>query len=332
MDNGRKTRIIAISIALLAALAAASFFVGSFPLPFKKFAAWAAGFYEMSDREKFILFEVRLPRVVMAVVTGAVLAAGGVSMQAVFKNPIVSPFVIGISSGAGLGAALGIVYFNSSPLMVEILAFVFALGAVFAAYALSGSGRDTTLLLLFGICVSSLSQSIIGLMQYFADADRELPALTFWMLGGLDSTTNGSLAYALPAAAACLGALYSMSYKMNLLALGDLEAASLGVDAARTKNAIIFLSALMVAACTSKTGVIGWIGLTTPHAARIILGADNRFVFPFAATLGAIFLLVSDDIVRFSGAGEVPVGIITAAAGAPIFGFLLIRYKKTGWS
>lgn len=332
MDNKKKTRIIIYVFALTALTAAASFFVGSFPLAFKNFAAWVFGNYQMSGGEKFILFDVRFPRIVMALITGAVLAGGGVSMQAVFKNPLVSPFVIGISSGAGLGAAIAIVYFNSSPVIIETLAFIFALAAVFTAYVLSGDGSDTTLLLLFGIVISSLAQSMIGLMQYFADADHELPALTFWMLGGLDSTTFASLAYAAPAGLLCLAALMSMTYKMNVLALGDTEAASLGIDVKRVKNIIILLSALMVAACTSKTGVIGWIGLTTPHISRIILGADNRFVFPLAAILGAFFLLLSDDIVRFCGAGEIPVGIITSAIGAPVFGFILLKYKKTGWS
>lgn len=326
-----KMKIIIFSFIFLCAAIIISFFTGSFGITFKKTMLWLAGMGEMSPNEKFILLEVRLPRIIMAVITGAALAGSGVSMQAVFKNPLVSPFVLGISSGASLGAALAIVYFNSSALMIEALSFTFAIGAFMAAYLLSRSGGGTTLLLLFGIAVSSLCQSLIGLMQYFADTDHQLPALTFWMLGGLDSISFSSLTYALPVCVISLAILYTQSYKMNILTLSDAEAASLGVDTARIKFVIIFLSALVTAACTSKTGVIGWIGLTIPHISRIILGPDNRFVFIFAASAGAIFLLVSDSLIRFINIGELPVGIITSAIGAPFFAFILLKYKNSGW-
>ncbi len=326
-----KMKIILFSFIFLCTAAIVSFFTGSYDITFKKTIQSITGERALEAGEKFILFEVRLPRIIMAVVTGASLAGAGVSMQAVFKNPLVSPFVMGISSGASLGAALAIVYFNSSALMIETLSFAFAIGAFMAAYLLSRSGGTTTLLLLFGIAVSSLCQSLIGLMQYFADTDHQLPALTFWMLGGLDAISFSSLAYAAPVCLISLAVLYTQSYKMNILALSDAEAASLGVNTEKTKFAIIFLSALITAACTSKTGVIGWIGLTIPHISRIILGPDNRFVFIFAALAGAIFLLISDSLIRFINMGELPVGIITSAIGAPFFAFILLKYKNSGW-
>ncbi len=327
-----KTIFIVFSIIVYAVILVYSFFAGNYKVPAGDFMAYIFGYGAMGEKERFIMLEVRFPRIVMASLSGAVLAAGGVSMQAIFKNPLVSPFVIGLSSGAAFGAAIGIVFLNAAPAAVESLAFLFGITAVFASYIFSGFGRETTLLLLFGLVATSFAHSAIGLMQYFADPEHQLPALTFWMLGGFDAISLSSLKYSVPVMFLCLFVLYAYSYKMNLLALGDSEARSLGVNISAAKFIIIFFSTLMVSACVSKAGVIGWIGLTIPHISRIILGPDNRFVFIASSVLGAAFLLLSDDLARTLTPGEIPVGIITSAIGAPAFAFILLRYRKSGWN
>ena len=332
MSFRQKIIAVAILVIIYLIIFVFSFFAGNYKIPAGGVLSYLSGGGGINENERFIIFEVRLPRIVMASVTGMVLAAAGVSMQAIFKNPLVSPFVIGLSSGASLGAAVGIVYLNASPAAVESLAFLFGIIAVFSSYILSGFGRETTLLLLFGLVATSFSHSAIGLMQYFADPEHQLPALTFWMLGGFDSITLSSLIYSLPVIFVCLVILYAYSYKMNLLTLGDAEARSLGVNVKMSKFIIIFFSTLMVCACVSKAGVIGWIGLTVPHISRIILGPDNRFIFIASSILGAIFLLVSDNLARTLTPGEIPVGIITSAIGAPVFAAILLKYRRSGWN
>ncbi|HNY12681.1 MAG TPA: iron ABC transporter permease [Candidatus Wallbacteria bacterium] len=332
MSSKRKVTIIGVLAVIYFIIFVFSFFAGNYKIPAGNVLSYLSGGGGINENERFIIFEVRLPRIVMASATGIALAVGGVSMQAIFKNPLVSPFVIGLSSGAALGAAIGIVCFNSSLPAVESLAFLFGIIAVFSSYILSGFGRDTTLLLLFGLVATSFSHSAIGMMQYFADPEHQLPALTFWMLGGFDGITLSSLKYALPVILASMVVLYSYTYKMNLLTLGDIDARSLGVNVTMSKFVIIFFSTLMVCACVSKAGVIGWIGLTVPHISRIILGPDNRFVFIASAIFGAMFLLVSDDLARTLTSGEIPVGIITSAIGAPVFAAILLKYRKSGWN
>lgn len=332
MKTKNKITVIAIAAAAFLAIAAFSVAAGNYTIAPSELWNILSGNRAGGDKEAFIVYQVRLPRILMASLTGAVLASGGVSMQAVFKNPLVSPFVIGLSAGASLGAAIAIVYFNGNGFAIEALAFSLAVGAVLAAYFFSGLGSDTTMLLLFGVIITSGAQSAIGLLQYFADPEHQLPALTFWMLGGFDGVTPETLPYPFAVSAFCLAALYCLSYKMNILAMGDTEARTLGVNAGRLKFAIIALSTLMVSACISRTGIIGWVGLTTPHISRIILGPDNRFVFVLAALLGAAFLLAADGIARTATSGEIPIGIITGAIGAPIFAAILFRSKKSGWN
>jgi len=330
-----KSKIITIAIAAAAFLAIAAYSVtaGNYAIAPSDLWKIASGNQTAGgDKEAFIVYQVRLPRILMASLTGAVLATGGTAMQAVFKNPLVSPFVIGLSAGASLGAAIGIVYFNGSGFAIEALAFSLAVGAVLAAYFFSGLGSDTTMLLLFGVIITSSAQSAIGLLQYFADPEHQLPALTFWMLGGFDGIQSESLKYPFAVSIICMTALFCLSFKMNILTMGDIEARTLGVNAGRLKFWIIVLSTLMVSSCISRTGIIGWVGLTTPHISRILLGPDNRFVIILAAALGASFLLCADDIARTATTGEIPIGIITGVIGAPIFAAILFRAKRSGWN
>ena len=329
---GKKIILIFIAFICLILLMVFSLFIGRYQVNYNEiYDAYNKGTLSTSVKDFFVIYELRAPRILMAATAGAVLSCGGVAVQSVFKNPIVSPFVIGISAGASLGAAIGIVIFNGNRAAIEGLAFILAAFAAFLAYIASGCGRNTLMFLLLGTAVSSFFNAIIGILQYFADPENQLPALTFWMLGGFDSISFKSLSFSGPLSIICLAVLYTQSHKMNIMALGDTEAASLGVNVNYTKFIIMSLCILMVSSCTSKTGVIGWIGLTVPHISRIILGPDNRFVFLLSAILGAVFLIVSDNIARTITAGELPVGIITSLIGAPIFTAIILISRKSGW-
>lgn len=331
-SSAKKLFLIFAAFICLILLMAFSLFIGRYHVNFGEiYDAYRQGALSTNVKDFFVIYELRTPRILMAALTGAVLSCGGVAVQSVFKNPIVSPFVIGISAGASLGAAIGIVIFNGSRAAIETLSFILASFAAFLAYTASGCGRNTLMFLLLGTAVSSFFNAIIGILQYFADPENQLPALTFWMLGGFDSISFKSLAFAAPVSLICLAVLYTQSHKMNIMTLGDTEAASLGVNVNYAKFVIMSLCILMVSSCTSKTGVIAWIGLTVPHISRIILGPDNRFVFPLSAILGAVFLVVSDNIARTITAGELPVGIITSLIGAPVFTAIIMISRKSGW-
>lgn len=308
-----------------------SFGVGHYRLGLRETATMLLHPQDLPEEKQFVLVQLRLPRIVAAVLVGAVMAGAGVAMQAVFRNPLVSPFVLGISNGATLGAALGIVFWNGVPWVTEALAFAGGLVAVGLAYGLSGSGRSTVTLLLFGMIVSSTAHALIGLLQVFADTDNRLPALTFWMLGGLDGITLDALWTIVPLAILCLLFLLAWSHRLNLLALGDKEARLLGVDVGRAKPVVLAVATLMVATCVAKTGVIAWIGLVIPHLGRSMIGADNRSLLPLSLVLGGLFLLGADDLARVLIRGELPVGVITAIIGCPVFGLMLWRQRNVGW-
>jgi iron complex transport system permease protein len=274
---------------------------------------------------------LRMPRIVSAVLVGAALAAAGSAYQALFRNPMVSPDLLGASGGAGLGAAVGILL-SWDAAGVQTAAFGFGLGAVVLTYAVGtavGRGADSTLtLVLTGIVVSSLCAALISLTKYVADPENKLPQITFFLLGGLDGITIGNL---LPMAVPIglgLVPLLVLRWRLNVLSFGDDEAASMGVDPRIVKALVISGATLMTAATVSAAGIIGWVGLVIPHVARMLVGPDARRAIPAAALLGATFLLIVDDLVRSVFSTEVPLGILTALVGAPFFLLVLARSRR----
>lgn len=274
---------------------------------------------------------VRMPRIVAAVLVGGALAAAGAAYQALFRNPMVSPDVLGASGGAGVGAVLGILLsWNSAA--IQLCAFAFGLGAVLVTYAVGtvvGRGSESTLtLVLTGIVVSSLCSALISLAKYVADPDDKLPQITFWLLGGLDTVTVRGLAPLLAPILVGIVPLLVLRWRLNVLSFGDEEAASLGVDPRVVKAFVIVGATLLTAASVSAAGMVGWVGLVIPHAARLLVGPDARRALPVAGLLGAIFLVVVDDLVRTLLTTEVPLGILTALVGAPFFLLLLARGRR----
>ncbi|WP_423792014.1 FecCD family ABC transporter permease [Methanocaldococcus indicus] len=276
---------------------------------------------------KTIIFDIRLPRIIMAILVGAALAVSGATYQGVFRNPLVSPYILGVSSGAAFGAALSII-FPEFPLSLQLSAFVFGLLTVYLAYSLARvRGRvPLVTLLLAGVILGSFFSAMVAIFQYIA-TEAQLKAIVFWLMGGLysaswdDVKTTGIL---IPIG---IILLQIYSWKLNVLSLGDDEARALGINTERLKILLITLATFITSLAVSVTGIIGWVGLMMPHAARLIIGPDHRYLLPLSASFGAIFLLICDTIARTITTGEVPLGIVTSLLGAPYL-IYLIRNKK----
>ena len=271
-----------------------------------------------------ILFRVRLPRLVLALFAGAALAVSGASLQALFRNPLVFEFSLGISYGAAFGAALSLVFLGRG-FPPQAAAFVFAVAAVVAVMAVAGrSASQTVSILLSGDNVSALFQALLSQVEFFANP-YALQSLIFWLMGGLGLATWGDLAVTLPLIAVGVTVLILLRWRLNVLSLGDDEARALGVNVGREKVLVIVLATLTTAAATAVTGVISWVGLIVPHLVRMAVGPDNRKVIPLSAGFGASLLLVADDIARSAASFEIPIGILTSVVGIPFFIVLLRR-------
>jgi len=280
-----------------------------------------------------VLFEVRLPRVFAAVLVGAAIAAAGAAYQTLFRNPLVSPDILGVSTGAGLGAVLGI--FLSLPVVgIQLAAFVVGLATVGLVYAIASvvHGREPILVLvLAGVVVGSLAGAAISLMKILADPYDQLPAIVFWLLGSLSAIRKGEVWSAAPLVVLGLVPLVLLRWRINVLSLGDEEAKALGVEAGRLRLFVVAAATLMTASVVAISGVIGWVGLVIPHIARMAVGPSFDRLLPTAMLLGASYLLLVDTIARTMARIEVPIGILTAIIGAPFFLWLLAKGRE-GWS
>ncbi|MFT0213633.1 iron ABC transporter permease [Pseudomonas sp. F1_0610] len=274
---------------------------------------------------QLVLWQVRFPRIFAALLVGASLAVAGAAYQGMFRNPLVSPDILGVSTGAGLGAVLAI-YANLPLFYVQLFALFGGLAAVTLVYSLAQLIRrhDAVLVLvLSGVALSSLFGAGISLVKVLADTDRQLPTITFWLLGSLNSVRLADLLYSLPLIIGGLVVLFVLRWRMNLLALGDDEAAALGVNLKLTRILLIIAATMVTASAISFTGIIGWVGLLIPHAARLLVGAHFSRLLPASLLLGAIFLLLTDTIARTCFAVEMPLGVLTSLVGAPFFMLLL---------
>ncbi|MGC8816723.1 MAG: FecCD family ABC transporter permease [Candidatus Hadarchaeum sp.] len=275
-----------------------------------------------------ILTNIRLPRMLAAALLGMALSAAGAALQSAFKNPLVEPSLLGVSQGSAFGAALAILFLVNSPVVVEISSTAFGLLALLAAYSLSSSikyGGKILRLVLAGIAVSAMFSGGVGVIKTMADPLNQLPALTFWLLGGLSGVSWADLFYMLPLTLAGIAVLLILRWRINLLTLRDDVTFSLGADPGKLRAVVVIFAVLAVAAVTSVAGVIAWIGLIVPHLARKIFGADNSRIIPASLILGATLMIVFDTVARTLTAGEIPLGIMTSLCGAPIFLLLLSR-------
>lgn len=282
-----------------------------------------------SNNMYVVIINIRLPRIIAAVLIGFSLALAGASYQGVFQNPLVSSDILGVSSGATVGAAasilLGLGYYLNMT-----FAFIGGLIAVTLCVFLPTltKKKSTLALILSGIIVGGFLSSILGLIVYLADPETQLPSIVFWQMGSLSKVTYSSLAIATPMIIICCVFLLLMRWRINALSLSDREAQSLGVNLVKERSLVIVFSTILTAVSVCISGTIGWIGLIMPHFARLLVGDDNAKVFPLAGIISAIFLIVVDLFARNLTGAEIPLGIITGFLGAPLFAFLLVRQRK----
>ena len=283
-----------------------------------------------------IILDIRLPRILLGALVGCSLAAGGTAMQALFRNPMASPYILGISSGSAFGAALAFVLGLNILLgisAVTIMAFVFALLTIFLVYAIARRGEGTSIetLLLTGIAISSLFSALVSLLMYIAG--EKLSTIWFWLMGGLWASDWSKVLFTFPLIFIGIVVLIFFSRHLNLLLMGEETALNLGLEVETFKKIILILASLITAAAVAVCGIIGFLGLIIPHIMRIIVGPDHRNLLIASSLVGAIFLIWVDTLARTMIAPvELPVGIITALLGVPFFLYLLRKRKKmTGW-
>ena len=274
-----------------------------------------------------LVLNLRLPRLITALLLGMTLSAAGSVLQMVFRNPLVEPGFLGVSQGAAFGAAVSILWLNRHPLVIELSATFFGLLALGISYYLSNRiryGGWVLRLILSGVAVSALFSAGVGILKYIADPLTELPELTFWLLGGLYSVTWRDLIFVLPFALVGLLTVYLMRWRVNLLSLNDDTAFSLGASLTRERLILLTVIISATAALTALSGVIGWVGLIIPHISRRLFGASAEKSIPAAMLLGGGFTIIADDLARTLLAGEIPLGILTSAIGAGLFIYLMI--------
>ncbi|MFV0374687.1 FecCD family ABC transporter permease [Microbacterium sp.] len=277
-----------------------------------------------------VVWDIRMVRVLLAAAVGAALAVSGAAFQATFRNPLVEPYVLGVSSGAAFGAGVAIVI-TAVPFSAQGLAFVGGLLAVAVTFAVSRvrGDRSTLVLVLAGIVVGSFFMAMFSLFQYAA-SDAQLRRLVFWVMGGFYTAQWDQVALAVPVTIAGVLVLSLLGWRLNILSLGDEECRALGVAPRPLRLWVVVAATALTAIAVSVSGIIAWVGLLIPHAARFVVGVDNRVLIPFSAMLGAAFLVACDDIARTIYSGELPIGIITSVLGAPLL-IVLLRRRTTHW-
>ena len=276
-----------------------------------------------------VIWEIRLPRVLMALFTGAALSVSGAVFQSCFGNPLAEPYVLGVSSGAAFGAALSITGMVSA-MSIQSLAFGFGALAVIIAWFMARVRGETPVvtLILAGIITGSVFSALTGIMKYLA-VDGALRDIVFWLMGGFYHASWPDVVRTAPVVMVVLVVIQGMARHLNVLTLGDEQARSLGIHPVFSKLVLVSLATLITALSVSAVGIVAWVGLIVPHAARMVVGPDNRFLLPLSAMLGALYLLACDTLARTLTHAEIPVGIITSILGAPYLFFLIKTKGRT---
>lgn len=292
----------------------------------------AIPYVEVSQQMATALMNIRLPRILVVMLVGAALAVAGASYQGMFKNPLVSPDILGASAGASFGACLALL-FDMPNSMVQLFAFIGAMAAVGGAVWMNKmvNKYDALLgLVLGGMLVTTLFQSFTSLVKFMADANDKLPAITFWLMGSFSRINQTDLAVIVTPMLAGFALLMLERWKLNVLSFGEEEARSLGVNTGRVRLLVIFASTLIVACSVAVAGIVGWVGLVIPHLARSIVGPNYKVLLPTSMFIGAGYLLIVDDLCRLMASTEIPIGILTAIIGVPFFIFIF-RHNIKGW-
>ncbi len=323
---------------LLLATVVLSLTLGKYPLRFGEICHYLSatcGFGSMNGPKKEliqnILLDIRLPRILAALLIGAALSCSGAAFQSMFINPLVSPSLLGVLSGASFGAALGMIA-SDNWIVVQSSSFFFGCLAVFISVGIARLYRGDKLLMLIlgGIISGALFTSLLSMVKYIADPDNQLPAIVYWLMGGLSMADGRTVFFiSIPISIGIL-IMLALSPYLNILSMGDDEAKSLGVNVTLIRMILIFFATLISALTVVVGGMIGWVGLIIPHVARMLVGPDNRLLLPVAALIGALYLVAMDDMSRLLFSVEIPLGIVTSLMGIPFF-VLVLKNARKGW-
>lgn len=279
-----------------------------------------------TEIEESVVLQIRLPRVLLAMLVGAGLSIAGASFQGLFRNPLVGPGILGVSAGAGFGAALGILI-SGQVVVIQLLAFAFGILAVAGAYMLSRLRTGTSLLMLVlaGVIIGALFSALIGLVKYVADPEDQLPSIVYWLMGSMAGASYKDLVWGAPVILLGMAVLLLLRWRLNVLSLSEEEAQSLGINVQRLRWVVIVASTIITASAVSLCGMVGWVGLVIPHIGRMLVGPNHKVLLPAGVSVGAFSLLIIDDVARAATTAEIPLSILTAIIGAPFFAYLLRR-------
>ena len=327
--RARRRSINILLVVVLAALVIACLCVGKYSVSVPDCFRILTGGQGSSPMDAKIVLGLRLPRVLATVVVGASLALSGAVYQGIFKNPLVSPDFLGVSAGACIGAALGILA-SFGGTLIQICAFAGGLIAVFLTLLIPKAVRSTSniMLVLSGIIVSGAMSSVLGFIKYIADPETQLAAITYWQLGSFADARMTKVVSVLPLSVIAAAILIGMSFWIDVMSLGEREASALGANVPIMRGICIVCATILTAGAVCISGTIGWIGLVIPHFGRMLVGSSNKRLLPSACLLGAIFMLLVDTVTRIIGPAEMPVSILTGIIGAPFYAWLLYRQRE----
>lgn len=328
---------ITLAACFLAAVALLALTVGRFSVPVDHVVQILAAQFgpipvQASGTEQNVVLLVRLPRILLALLVGGGLAIGGAALQAIFRNPLVSPEIIGVSAGASFGGALALLL-GLGPFLLVGGSFACGLLALATLFLIT-SGRTGTpmlMIVLGGVVTGSFFSALVALVTYVADPNTTLPAIVFWLLGSVSSATFTKVAVALLPVLGGAAVLVALRWRINVLSLGDDDAAALGVRPRPLRWVVLVAVALIVAGAVAVSGAVSWVGLVIPHLARMWVGPDHRVLLPVSFLLGGAYIVLVDTIARTATAGEIPLGVLTALIGAPVFFLLLRRNREKVW-
>ncbi len=335
--SSRKRQIVLIILFTAAPFLCilSSVFMGRYPLSPAEIVSsvWQGIFHPgaVSSMQDNIVWQIRFPRALLGAMVGASLAVSGTALQGLFRNPLVSSGMLGVSAGAGFGAALAIVLFKST-LMIYIFSFSFGILAVFLSYAVGRiyNTSPAIMLVLGGVIISSIFSALLSLVKYMASPYEDLPSIVFWLMGSLASAGYRDIMISSIPVFLGLTGIVIMRWRINVLSMGDREARSMGLNITRDRIVVIICTTLATAGAVSVSGIIGWVGLVIPHIGRLLVGNDNRVLVPASISLGACFLIIIDNAGRALTGGEIPLSVLTAIIGGPFFIYLLKR-KGGNW-
>jgi iron complex transport system permease protein len=339
MINVKRFGIIGGALVFLLIIATISLLWGQYPIDFHTFIGYLEykflggvgdDTYTLLDN---IILQIRLPRVLLAILIGASLAVSGAVFQAMFVNPLVSPGILGVLAGSAFGAALGMLI-NEQWYLVQILAFMFGFVAVGVAVLICGvvsNSRSTVMLVLGGVISTSLFTALLSIIKYVADPYSTLPTIVYWLMGSLTMADLSGVLYVSIPILLSIGGMIALSKYFDLLSLGDEEAKALGVNVPLIRFIAIILATLVSSLSVVMAGMIGWVGLIIPHIVRMAVGPSHHLLIPLSAIIGAIFLLLADSVSRLALSVEIPIGILTSLIGIPVF-IIVLKNGRSVWN